>query len=302
MSLIQTAALAGMCFGAGLVALAWQLIPSNPELGSVFERLSPERNLIRIGPARNSSDTISGSGRVGLWVMRSAPWLMLGKTPAVDLELLQIPLHRFYAQKVEAAALGFFAPVFMNLLLWLTGSGTSITLSVIGCFGLAILFSIQPNAEVAARAKDARRTFAWALIAYIELVAVERHAGSDPRQALERAADMSDSWVFQRIREELARSRWAGESPWEGLTRMGNQLQLDALVDFSEVMRLSGEDGAEIYQILRSRAASLRSEIVNTNLGDATAQATKMAIPTAFLFLCFAVLLMTPVALKMMVG
>ncbi|MDN5562569.1 MAG: hypothetical protein L0G49_02140 [Luteococcus sp.] len=298
MSLVQIAALLGVLFGVGCVGLAHQLLPSNPDLGGALDRLAPGRSLAAPLPARAFQEDVSASAKLGLWLMRHAPWLMLGKTPEADLDLLQYPVHRFYAAKVEYGLLGLFAPTLLNLVMWLLGLSSSLPISVLASIGLAVLFSIMPNQSVAARAAKARKTFRWGLIAYIELVAIERAAGSGARPALEQAASMSDSWVFRRIAEELSRSRWAGESPWEGLTHMGNRLQLDALVDFSEVMRLSGEEGANIYEILRNRAASLRTEIVNSDLGDATAQTQKMSLPIGGLFLVFGALLMAPVMLR----
>lgn len=298
MTLMQMAALTAVLFTTGCIGLASQFSPSYPEIGSALERLSPDKSLARPVPVRAQQESMSSSARLGLWLMRHAPWLMIGRTPTVDLALLQIPLHRFYAMKVEYAALGFFFPVLTNLLLWLVGSQASIAMSVGSCVVLAAVMSVLPNQTITTRAAKARKNFQWALIAYIELVAVERHAGSAPRQALERAASMSDSWAFRRIGEELARSRWSGESPWEGLTQMGRDLELAALVDFSEVMRLSGEEGANIYEILRSRAASLRTQIVNEDLGTATAQTQKMSLPIGGLFLVFGALLMAPVLLR----
>ncbi len=298
MSLIQLAALMGALLGAGCVALVWQLLPAEPDLGGALDRLSPDRALARPVRRLAATEEISRSGRVGLWIMRHAPWLMLGKTSTVDLELLQIPVHRFYAQKVEYSLLGMGFPVFTNTLLWLLGSQASLVLTFGGSLLLAAVFSLVPNFTVSSQAAHARKTFQWALIAYIELVAVERHAGSGARPALERAASMSDSWVFRLLGEELARSRWAGESPWEGMTRLGRDLRLNSLVDFSEVMRLAGEEGANIYEILRGRAASMRSEIVNGDLGDAAAKTQRMALPIGGLFLVFGAMLIAPVLLR----
>ena len=53
-------------------------------------------------------------------------------------------------------------------------------------------------------AKAARKEFGRALASYIDLVALERNSGSGPRQAMEIAANIGDSWVFRRLAEELS--------------------------------------------------------------------------------------------------
>lgn len=298
MTLTQLAALVGILFGTGCVILISQVLPAAPELGSVLDRLSPDRTLSRTTQIPTHGGDISATGRIGLWISRQAPWLMLGKVAAADLDILQLPMHRFYAMKVEYALLGFLSPTIVDLGIWLIGGTMKLPLAAGASILLALVFSIMPNQSVAQRAKKARKTFQWALIAYIELVAIERHAGQGAQPALERAASMSDSWVFRRLSEELSRSRWAGESPWEGLTRLGQQLQVEALADFAEVMRLSGEKGASVYEVLRARAASLRTQIVNQDQGDATAQTQLMSIPIGGMFLVFAIMLTVPALLR----
>ena len=82
---------------------------------------------------------------------------------------------------------------------------------------------LLPDYNVRDDAKKARAEFARALGAYIDLVALERHSGSGTRQAMEVAADVGDSWVFPRLGEELARSRWSGLPPWEALHTLADR-------------------------------------------------------------------------------
>lgn len=300
MTTIQLATLVGLLIAGGATLLLWQLAPAHPQLAAAIERLSPERSLalpieqVEIGDQRSLSE------RAGMWTMRRAPWLLLGRTPTVDLELLQFPLHRFLAMKFEYAIFGLAMPVAIDVTLWLLGYDFSLALPFGASLLAAALLSLLPNLTIKDRAKRARMEFKWALIAYVELVAVERRAGSGGRQALEEAAQLSDAWSFRRIAEELGRTRWSGESPWEGLVKVGKRLDLPDLVDFAEVMRLSGDEGAAVYSTLRAKAASLRSEIINTNLGDATAQTQKMGMPIAGIFIVFATFVVLPVGLRLL--
>ena len=97
-----------------------------------------------------------------------------------------------------------------------------------------------PNYNAVDDAKKARLEFARALGAYIDLVALERNNGSGVRQAMESAAEVGDSWVFTRLSEELTRSRWSGQPPWDALHALADELGLPELDDFADIMRLSG--------------------------------------------------------------
>ena len=60
---------------------------------------------------------------------------------------------------------------------------------------------------------------------------------------MEAAALVGDSWVFTRLSEELTRSRWSGQPPWDALHTLADELGLPELEDFADIMRLSGEEG-----------------------------------------------------------
>ena len=124
---------------------------------------------------------------------------------------------------------------------------------VVATLALGVGMFFLPDYNVRDDAKKARAEFARALAAYIDLVALERNSGSGPRQAMEVAAEVGDSWVFRRLTEELARTRWSGVAPWEALHALADELGLAELDDLADIMRLSGEEGAQIYTNLRAR-------------------------------------------------
>ena len=81
---------------------------------------------------------------------------------------------------------------------------------------------------------------------------------------MEAAATIGDSWVFTRLSEELARTRWSGLTPWEALRSLADELGLPELDDLADIMRLSGEEGAQVYASLRARSAAMRTAMLNT--------------------------------------
>ena len=161
-----------------------------------------------------------------------------------------MPLHRFYGQKLLYAGFGLLFPIALTAMVTVIGAHPPVLVPAVASLVLAGTLSVIPNLNVSSDAAAAREQFTRALSAYIDLVALERLAGAGPRQAMESAAGIGDSWPFRRVAEELARSRWSGVPPWDALGRLATDLGLDSLGDLSDIMRLSGEQGAAVYQSL----------------------------------------------------
>jgi hypothetical protein len=119
---------------------------------------------------------------------------------------------------------------------------------------------------------------------------------------MEVAAAVGDSWVFRRLDEELARSRWSGQAPWEALHALADELGLPELDDFADIMRLSGEQGAQIYGNLRARSASMRTAMLNTELAKANEVGERMSIPMSLLGVIFLAILVAPSLLRVLGG
>ena len=188
----------------------------------------------------------------------------------------------------------------MTALFLLLGFDLPRPVPVVATLGMGVGMFFLPDFNVRDDAKKARAEFVRALAAYIDLVALERNSGSGPRQAMELAAEVGDSWVFRRLTEELARSRWSGVPPWEALHTLASQLGLAELDDLADIMRLSGAEGAQIYTNLRARSASLRSSMLNTELAAANEVGEKMSIPMSMLGVIFLAILITPALLRIL--
>ena len=117
---------------------------------------------------------------------------------------------------------------------------------------------------------------------------------------MESAAGIGNTWVFARIGEELSRSRLSGVAPWTALRTLGDDLALPELHDFADIMRLSGEQGAAVYDNLRARADSLRSALLADELAEANATGESMSIPGSTLGIVFMALLIAPALLRML--
>jgi len=268
---------------------------TEPDLADALRRLSP-------GYTRRTSATATtplGKERIGLWAMRSLPAGLWVRTPTRELAILRISVAQFYGDKLAFAFLGLLIPPVLTVFFNSLGLGLPIMLSGAATAGLAVIMFFIPNYNVVDDAKKARLEFARALGAYIDLVALERNSGSGVRQSMETAAAVGDSWVFRRLSEELTRSRWSGQPPWDALCALAEELGLPELDDFADIMRLSGEEGASVYAHLRARSAAMRTAMLNDEVAEANAVGERMTIPGSLLGVVFMALLVAPSLLRM---
>ena len=295
---LQLALLGGLLITAGLVLLASRLAPARPDLADALDRLSPEATR----PSGVEMEGSSSAERLGRWGMRMFPIAVWGQPPAQQLALLRISTVRFYGEKLLFGMLGLVVVPLLATLLAVLGWRLPVVLPVVATIGLAVGMFFLPDYNVRDDAKQARTEFARALGAYADLVALERNAGSGPRQALEVAAAVGDSWVFRRLREELAFSNWSGEQPWQALRRLSQELGVPELGDLADIVRLSGEEGAQIYGQLRARSAAMRAAMLNDEVAYANAVGEKLSIPMSLLGVIFLVILIAPALMRVMGG
>ena len=297
---LQLALLGGALVGLGVALLLWRLTPAEPDLADVVHRYSPEG--VRARTAQATTTTPTGtSDRLGIWAIKRFPASWWGRTPTKELALLRIPVHRHYGKKVLYALVGLLIPPLLTYLFTVLGWSIPILIPTIGSLLAAAAMFLLPDVDVRTDARRARAEFTRALGAYIDLVALERMAGSGSRQAMELAAEVGDSWVFQRIGEELARSRWSGLAPWDALHALSDELGLPELDDLADIMRLS-QEGSQVYGNLRARSTALRGAMLNNELAQANATSDRMDMPMSLLGVVFMAILVAPSLLRVMGG
>ena len=241
-----------------------------------------------------------GKERVGLWAMRNLPGGVWGRVPNRELALLRISLPRYYGEKITFAQPGLVFPSVLVLVVGLFGFQVPVVVPVAASLALAGALWFLPNLNVRDDAKRGRLGFHRALGAYVDLVALVRNSGSGPRQAMEAAAGIGHSWVFHRVGEELARSRWSGQAPWDALTKLADEVGVPGLADLADIMRLSGEEGAQVYATLRARSTALRTALLTNAQGKANELSERMVVPGSLLGVVFIALLVTPPLLRLL--
>jgi pilus assembly protein TadC len=292
--LTATVLLGGMA-GVGIALVVAHLVPAPPDLRAALDRLTTQRAEPPLIADAGLRDRL---GRALLTQGRGLPGL---RPPRRELAVLGIKPHEWLGEKALLAVIGLAFPPCLASVLGLLGIGLPWAVPTLVSVALAALFFALPSLTLRERAANRREDFARAVAAYVELVALERLAGSGTTQALENASHVGQSWVFERIREELLRSRLSGTTPWESLSRLAGELGVPELGDLSDIMRLAGEEGAQVYEALRARGRSLRTAMLTREQARANAASERMVMPVALLALCFALMIATPAMYHLLV-
>ena len=299
MTELQLALLAGMLIAAGPVMLIARYAPRHPALGAYLDASSSSAGVNGpSGSAVGFAAEQTFEDRLGYWLQRRIGARL--NVPHAELEMLRIPPHRYFAQRAVFALVGLALPSVMAALLYVVGVRLPIGIPVVGSLVLAVGLSFIPAYNVRDNAKKARAEFTYVLGSYMDLVAMERRAGTSPRQALEDAAEVADSWVFQRVAEELTHSRLSGVPPWERLGQLGERYMVTELVELAHIMRIAGTESAGVYETLKQRSKGMRKAHLARELQAANETSTKRSAPVAVLGLVFLGLLAAPPMLAML--
>lgn len=291
--------LAGMLAGLGVaLLLTWAARPE-PDLAAALDRLDPHRAPGQhLDPAPPAGDLMT---RLGLWAHRRAPtrWV---RVPAADLNVLGMSPAAFWGKKAALLLIGLAFPTLFTVVVGAIGLNLPLILPVAAGLVLGVVLSMAPDLEAQRNAAAARVEFSRAVTSYIDLVALEKNAGSGPSQALEQAAKVGDSWVFVRLREELAHARWAGRPGWDALSTLGDELGVPALHDLGDIMRMSGEEGTAVYDALRARAAASRNALLAADHTAANRASETLSFPIGAIALVFLAILVAPALMRIGLG
>lgn len=296
---LQVALLAGGLVGAGAAGLIWQVTPAHPDLTDALHRLRPHPPT---RPAAPHTGGMGGRERVGRWALRRLPPRVWGTVPAADLAVLRMSVSRFSGEKVLFFLVGAGCAPLLTVLAGLAGWRLPVLVPAGGSLAVGAALFLLPDHTIRSEAARARDEVRRALVAYYELVALERLTGSGHRQAMENAAAVGQSWIFRRLAEELARSAWAGHAPWDALEDLGAELGVPDLADLAQVMQLSSSEGTQVATRLQAKATSLRAAILSSDLARANEVGEKMSIPMSLLGVIFMALLVAPALLRVTGG
>ena len=155
--------------------------------------------------------------------------------------------------------------------------------------------------SVRARAEDAREELRFALVSFLQQAGLLRQGGAGVATALSLPARLlADGWAMRRIADELAIAERAGQMPWEGLRRFGEQVGVDELTDLSAIAAGAGQDGAAVVDTLLKRAESLRDELLADEHAAAHRASGQMSTPGALQVFLIATWVLYPAAVALL--
>jgi tight adherence protein C len=218
-----------------------------------------------------------------------------------SLALVDKSFENYLASKVLLAILGLlFAPI---LLVAGTFSGLHLTFVVPLWAGLilALVFFMLPDLELKQKVEQRRRDFRHAIGAFLDLVAMNLSGGRGVPEALLAASEIGTGWAMWRIRDALVNARITGQTPWQALGALGEEIGADELRDLASALSLVADDGAKVRESLSTRAASLRRRELADMQGEAGERSQSMLVAQMLLCGAFLVFLIYP-AVRVMLG
>ncbi|WP_426990775.1 TadC protein [Pseudarthrobacter sp. Y6] len=288
--MIWTTLIIGGTVGLALVWIVAELSPRHPKLSAALENLGTVE-----------VDTSKADFRAQLGRLMQRGVLSKFGVNKKDLALVGATSEQHSANQALMGIMGLvIPPAFGTVFVLILGLPAPILIfSLPVSLGLAVLLMWATNLTITQKAAEARQEFARAVATYIELVAAERKRATAATIALEHAADVADSWVFVRIRQELQLARYKGQRPWDALKQFSKEIGVPELSDLADIMRLAGAEGASVYEPLRARGKGLRVQLLNEARSRANADSERITMPMALMGLIFIALIATPPLFKL---
>ncbi|MFG2949069.1 type II secretion system F family protein [Streptomyces adustus] len=293
----------GAVLGLGVYALIRALMPSKRSAVAQVARIDALRAR---GTAYESSRQTQESGRLGslraqVGARVSDFYLQQGweqRSLRADLAVLDRSWENFLATKVLLSAAGLFFGPFLFAIVWQLGFSSSPVIPVWLALLCGALFFFLPDLEVRRDATEKRRDLRRVIGAYLDLVSMSLAGGRGLPEALMAAAEVSDGWATQRIRNALADARITGISQWQALGQLGEEIGVEELKDLSASLALVADDGAKVRESLASRAETMRHRELAEIEGSAGEKSQSMLVAQLLLCAGFLVFLIFPAAMR----
>jgi len=190
--------------------------------------------------------------------------------------------------------LGLILPPIVLEALGFAGIHLSVIVPVWVALVFAAVFFFLPDLELRQQVDKRRRDFRHAIGAFLDLVAMNLSGGRGVPEALMAASEIGEGWAFWRIRDALANARITGQTPWQALGVLGEEVQVSELKDLSAALSLVAEDGAKVRESLTARAVSLRRRELADLEGQAGERSQSMLVAQMVLAGAFLIFLMYP--------
>ena len=139
-----------------------------------------------------------------------------------------------------------------------------------------------------------RQDFRHAIGAFLDLVAMNLAGGRGVPEALMSASEIGTGWAMWRIRDALASARIIGQTPWQALGALGEEVRIDELRDLSAALSLVAEDGAKVRESLATRPRACGAGNWPSCEGQAGERSQSMLVAQMLLVGAFLIFLIYP--------
>ena len=218
-----------------------------------------------------------------------------------NLALVGKSFESYLAAKLLLAIFGLLLGPFLLAALALGGVRLPFAVPVWAGILLAMIFFFLPDLELKQKVDKRRRDFRHAIGAFLDLVAMNLAGGRGVPEALMSASEIGTGWAMWRIRDALTSARIIGQTPWQALGALGEEVRIDELRDLSAALSLVAEDGAKVRESLTTRAAGLRRRELAELQGQAGERSQSMLVAQMLLAGAFLIFLIYP-AIRVMLG
>jgi tight adherence protein C len=212
-----------------------------------------------------------------------------------NLALAGKSFESYLATKVLLGLFGFLLGPITLVALSTFGFHVSIAVPLWAGVLLALAFFLLPDLELRQTVAQRRRDFRHAIGVFLDLVSMNLAGGRGVPEALMAASEIGSSWALGRIRDALANARISGQTPWQALGALGEEVRVDDLRDLAAALSLVAEDGAKVSESLTARAVSLRRRELADLEGQAGEKSQSMLVAQMLLCAGFLVFLTFPV-------
>lgn len=294
----------GAVLGLGVYALVRALMPSRRSAVAQVARIDAMRARGAAYETRHQAREETGrlgAVRAQVGARIAEFYLQQGweqRSLRADLAVLERSWERFLATKVLLSVAGLFFGPLLFAVVYTMGLGRSPVIPVWMALLCAALFFFLPDLEIRRDAADKRRDLRRVIGAYLDLVSMSLAGGRGLPEALMAAAEVSDGWANQRIRNALADARITGISQWQALGQLGEELGVEELKDLSASLALVADDGAKVRESLASRAETMRHRELAEIEGSAGEKSQSMLVAQLLLCAGFLVFLIYPAAMR----
>jgi tight adherence protein C len=286
----------GACTGLAIFLLIYALTPRRISLAKRIAMFEADHEPARRRVSYPADGSESGfSMRLGAVLARFCAeqgW----EFPSLraDLDLAGRSFDNYLATSALLAVLGLLFPVLAAYAAGLAGLHLGFFVPLWASLIFCVIFAVLPFFEVKGLADKRRRDFRHAIGAFLDLVAMNLSGGRGVPEALMAAGDIGDGWAFWRIRDALSNARITGQTPWQALGTLGEEVQVNELKDLSAALGLVADDGAKVRESLSARAASLRRRELADLEGKAGEKSQSMLVAQMLLAAGFLIFLIYP--------